>query len=49
VTKSTHASAWELEQIKVLLLQKTLKNKYPGQWWHMLLFPALGRQRKEDF
>jgi hypothetical protein len=20
-----------------------------GQWWHMLLIPALGRQRKADF
>jgi hypothetical protein len=24
-------------------------NKKVGQWWHMTLIPALGRQRQVDF
>jgi hypothetical protein len=25
------------------------KKKKAGQWWHMLLIPAFGRQRQVDF
>jgi hypothetical protein len=28
---------------------KTQLEMTPGQWWHMPLIPALGRQRQADF
>jgi hypothetical protein len=28
---------------------KALMKNPPGQWWHMPLIPALGRQKQADF
>jgi hypothetical protein len=38
------------EQREQLSVKKTLKNVFfAGQWWHIPLIPALGRQRQVDF
>jgi hypothetical protein len=31
------------------LKEKKKKKKEAGQWWHMPLIPALGRQRQVEF
>jgi hypothetical protein len=33
----------------VTILAALRPKQMAGQWWHMPLIPALGRQKKEDF